>query len=262
VPTPTRPRKAPPPNPPIYPDHIGFLLAEEDALKLHLEQTVTLPDGRANEKPVRTWYRFPDPATTVTYPYITIDLIGIEPAYDLWHSEYLLFKDSEVEEDSDTGQVSGHRLYDPSTSRQITTPQDQDPPAFFQRRNYLQYRLFFQLGLWCDNIAHDRILTSRMFRDIVMPHPSWLHCSADGVWKRMETISWSPADIPTQEGAAKRIFRKIYTISVQTDIPQDRIEQLVLQPRIQRLMLRMEDRRDGSQFTPEDQSQQWEQLWP
>jgi hypothetical protein len=228
----------------------------------HLKNLVTLPDGRGNEKPVRVWYRFPDTATTVTYPYITIDLIGIEPAYDLWHSEYVLTKDSEVEEDSDTGQVTGHRLYDPSTARQIdftTTPTD-DPPNFFQRRNYLQYRLMFQLGLWCDNIAHDRILTSRMFRDIIMPHPSWLHCEADGVWKRMETISWTPADIPTQEGAAKRIFRKIYTISVQTDIPQDRLEHLILQPRIQKLLLRMEDRSDGSQLTPSDPTQQWEVL--
>jgi hypothetical protein len=224
-----------------------------------LEATVRLPDGRGTEKPVRTWFRFPDSATQITYPYITIDLIGIEPAYDLWHSEYALYRDSEVEEDSNTGEVSGHRLYDPSTSPNIGLT-DQDPPDFFLRRNYLQYRLFFQLGLWCDNVAHDRILTARMFRDIVMPHPSWLHCPADGVWKRMETISWTPADIPPQEGASKRIFRKIYTISVQTDIPQDRLEHLTLQPRIKKLLLRMTDQRTGAQVLPEDTAQQWETL--
>jgi hypothetical protein len=257
--TPARPRKATPP-PPVYPDHVGFILAEEDALMEMLRATVTLPDSQGTEKPVRVWYRFPDSATAVTYPYVTIDLVGIEPAYDLWHSEYALYKDSEVEEESSTGQVSGHRLYDPSTSRNIAQAA-QDPPNFFIRRNYLQYRLFFQLGLWCDNVAHDRILTARMFRDIVMPHPSWLLCPADGVWKRMETISWTPADIPTQDGASKRIFRKLYTISVQTDIPQDRLADLTTKPRIQKLLLRMTDR-EGSQITPEDQTQPWEQLWP
>lgn len=258
--TPARPRKAPP-APPVYPEHLGFILAEEDALMEMLRATVTLPTGQGTEKPVRVWYRFPDSATQITYPYVTIDLVGIEPAYDLWHSEYALYKDSEVEEDSDTGTVTGHRLYDPSTARNIAQTAA-DPPDFFIRRNYLQYRLFFQLGLWCDNVAHDRILTARMIRDIVMPHPSWLHCPADGVWKRMETISWASADIPSQEGASKRIFRKIYTISVQTDIPQDRLADLSLQPRIQKLLLRMTERTTGEQLTPEDQTQQWQQLWP
>ena len=258
MPTPTRPRKTTT-TPPVYPPHIGFLLAEEDALKLMLEQTVTLPDSQGVEKPVRVWYRFPDPETTVTYPYITIDLTGIEPAYDLWHSEYPLLKDSEQEEDSNTGLPTRMRLYDPSTAPEITTT---DPPHFFQRRNYLQYRLFFQLALWCNNVAHDRILTARMFRDIVMPHPSWLHCPADGVWKRMETMGWTPADIPTQEGAQKRIFRKLYSISVQTDIPQDRLADLRLVPRIQRLLLRVEDRGNGYQYYPDDQSQEYGQLWP
>jgi hypothetical protein len=185
-----------------------------------LEATITLPDAERVEKPVRVWYRGPEPEHATTYPFVTIDLVGIEPAYDLWHSEYALYANSEVEENSDTGEVSGHRLYDPSTSKQIDYG---DPVNFFQRRNYLQYRLFYQLGLWANNAVHDRILSARIFRDIIMPHPSWLYCEADGVWKRMETLSWSNADLPSQEGASKRIFRKMFTISVQTDIPQDRL---------------------------------------
>jgi len=258
---PARPRKTTPP--PEYPDHIGFILAEEDALKLMLEECLTLPDRTGAEKPVRIWFRFPDSETTITYPYVTIDLIGIEPAYDLWHSEYPLYKMSEVEEESDTGHVSGYRLYDPSTSRDIALTAD-DPPGFFVRRNYLQYRLIFQLGLWSNNVAHDRIMTARMFRDIIQPHPSWLHCPADGVWKRMETLGWTPADIPSQEGAQKRIFRKMFTISVQTDLPQDRLADLSMQPRIQKLLLHMwgppeADRTDG-QILPEDRSQYWHTL--
>jgi hypothetical protein len=250
---PARPRSTTP-QPPDYPEHIGFLLAEEDALMEMLKACVTLPDRTGKEQPVRVWFRLPDPETTVTYPYITIDLVGINPAYDLWHSEYPLYIDSEVEEDSNTGQVTGYRLYDPSTSPRIVAA---DPPLFFLRRNYLQYRLIFQLGLWANNIAHDRIMTARMFRDVIQPHPSWLHCPADGVWKRIEPMGWTPADIPTQEGAQKRIFRKIFTISVQTDLPQDRLVELSQQPRIQKLLLHMEDRDTSYQVVPDDQSQYW-----
>ena len=252
---PARPRTTTP-VPPQYPDHIGFLLAEEDALKLMLEGTLTLPDRTGTEKPVRVWFRYPDPETTITYPFVTIDLIGIEPAYDLWHSEYALYKDSEVEEYSDTGEISGYRLYDPSTSHNIALTAT-DPPGYFKRRNYLQYRLIFQLGMWANNVAHDRLMSARMIRDIIQPHPSWLHCPADGVWKRMETLGWAAADMPSQEGAQKRIFRKMYTISVQTDLPQDRLADLSQQPRIKRLLLHMEDTRDGSQVLPDDQSQYW-----
>jgi hypothetical protein len=256
-------RAAPvPPPPPEYPDHIGFILAEEDALKQALEGLITVPDQRGQERKVRVWFRYPDPATTITYPFVTLDLVGIEPAYDLWHSEYRVYPDSEVEEDSNTGTVTGHRAYDPSTSPTIDYSQ-WPQGTYFWRRNYLQYRLFFQIGLWANNVAHDRIMTARMMRDIIMPRPSWLHCPADGVWKRMEPLGWSPADIPTQEGASKRIFRKMFNISVQTDLPQDRLEHLMLQPRIRSLLLRIVDRNDGTQYVP-DPPDQWLHLhdWP
>ena len=247
------------PRTPTPPEHKGFILAEDDALKQLLEATLTAPDSGGTEKPVRVWYRFPDPEVQVTYPYCTIDLIGIEPAYDLWHSLYYLLPNSEIEENSDSGQVSGHRLYDPSTSPQTDYG---DGSLFFERMNFLPYRLFYQLSLWANNAFHDRLLSARMFRDIVHPHSSWLFCPADGAWKRMETLSWTPADLPSQEGASKRIFRKLFTISVQTDMPQDRLASLMLEPKIQKLLLRMSDRDTGTYFTPDKTTDYWETIHP
>lgn len=214
-----------------------------------LGSLVTLPDNKGTEQSLRVWYRYPSAETTVTYPFITIDLIGIEPAYDLWTSEYDLHVDSEYEEESNTGTPSGRRTYDPSTAPQIAYG---DPSLFWHRKHYLTYRLIEQIGLWSRNAIHDRLLSARMLRDIILPRPSWLFCPADGVWKRMEVLEWTPADIATQEGADKRIFRKTMTLSIQTDIPQDRLERLVLVPQIQRFLYRFADRDTGYFFTGTD----------
>jgi len=244
----TRPRQ-PPTTPPAYPDHVGFILAEEDALKTMLEQTVTLPDNKGDEQPVRVWYRYPDSATAITYPFLTLDLIGIEPAYDLWTSEYDLHPNMELAEESDTGTPVSPRTYDPSTSPQIAYG---DPLDFWKRKHYLTYRLIEQVGLWSKWANHDRLLSARMIRDIILPRPSWLFCPADGVWKRMEVLEWTPADIATQEGADKRIFRKMLTLSIQTDIPQDRLDNLALQPRIQKVLYRINERTTGTWLTGQE----------
>lgn len=243
--------------PPEYPEHLGFILAEDAALKHMLETSLTLPDAQRVEKPVRVWYRYPESEHQIIYPFATIDLVGIEPALDVWHSEYRMYADDETEEAPD-GSVSGHRLRDPSTSK---TTDYGDPSLYFWRRNFLAYYLYYQIGLWTNQAVHDRLLSARMIRDIIMPHPSWLYVEADGSWKRMESLGWNNADMPSQEGASKRIFRKFYTVSVQTDIPQDRLANLALVPHIQKLLLRMEDRGNpGTYFTPDETTQYWETL--
>lgn len=221
-------------TPPVTPAHNSFILAEDEAVKLMLENCVHVPNGQGVETPVRVWYRFPEPETAITYPFVTIDLVGIVPAQDLWESEYRLYRNSFEEIGPDGRETGTKRIYDPSTTPALN-PAD---TYFFWRRNYLAYRLFYQLTMWANNSFHDRIMSARMFRDIIKPHPSWLHCPADQMWKRLETINWAAADLPSQEGGSKRIFRKIYTISVQTEIPQDRLDYLSKSPYIQKVLLR------------------------
>lgn len=253
----TRPRQ-PPTTTPNYPDPLGFILAEEDALKRLLEATATLPNNRGDEVPVRTWYRYPSGETQITYPFITIDLVGMEPAYDLWTSEYDLIPNMEAAEESDTGAPVSPRTYDPSTSPQIAYG---NLVNFWKRKHYLTYRLYYQLGLWTLNAVHDRILSARIIRDIIAPRPLWLFVPADGVWRRMEVLEWTPADIASQEGAEKRIFRKMLTLSIQTDIPQDRLDQLVLQPRIQSLLLRMTNRDGTTDYLGDESTEFYQELW-
>lgn len=223
-----------------------------------LEQQVTLPSSTGVETPVRVWYRYPSSETAITYPFITIDLIGIEPAYDLWTSEYDLVPNMEAAEESNTGAPVSPRTYDPSTAPQIAYGSSLN---FWHRKHYLTYRLIMQLGLWSKSAIHDRILSARMIRDVIAPRPLWLFVPADGVWRRTEALEWVAADIATQEGAEKRIFRKMLTLSIQTDIPQDRLDQLTLQPRIKNLLLRMTDREGSTFFTGDVSTDHYEELW-
>ena len=251
----TRPRQ-PPSTPPDEYEHLGFILAEEDALKRFLEQTVTLPDGKGSETPVRVWYRYPATEHTITYPFVTLDLIGIEPAYDLWTSFYYISpndESSDVSHDSITGETIDRRLYDPDTSPLIEP--SQYPGKRLQRMHYRQFRLYYQIGLWSVNAYHDRLLSARMIRDIVLPRPFWLLVSADQVWRRLEVLEWVAADTVGQEGASKRIFRKMMTVSIQTDIPQDRLNSPEfldgLRPDIQKVLIRLKDTEGGEWLDPE-----------
>jgi hypothetical protein len=220
-----------------YPETNQFLLAEDDALKNHLSGIVVPGDKPGRTVPV--YFRFPESERQIVYPFITLDLIGIDPAYDLWTSNYRYTETSMVFEDEETGAFAHNGLYEPSVSPSVwTAPVPPDPAKPLRRWNYLPYRLFYQITTWSKMFAHDRVLTAKLMRDIIMPRPNWLQVPSDGTWKRLESLGWSAADIPTQEGNVKRIFRKAFTVSVQTELPQDDISHLVQMAHIRTVALR------------------------
>lgn len=246
-------------NAPVYPPANTWLLAEDEALKQMLVDTLKVPDNKGALQSVPVWFRYPEAERQIKYPFCTVELLGIEPAYDLWTSEYDLRPNAEIEEESDSGMVSGHRLHDPSTAPDIPVS---DFSVTYARRHYLAYRLFYQLGLWSRSILHDRFMTSEMLRSILLPRPSWLYVPADATWRRLEVLSWNPADMVVQEGGSKRVFRKIFTISIQADIAQDRLADVHEQMKIRRLSLRMFEKDTGEMFTEDESTDYWEQLWP
>jgi hypothetical protein len=209
---------------PVYPANVGWLLAEDDAVK-QLFKGWTVPNDKGEAQPVQVWFRFPDPERQIVYPFITLDLLDIVPATELWHSEYPHQGDYLV--DATIGQNRWYRptdidntpvpLYDPSVSDTVVDG--------IVRRNYLAYRLFYQASYWAKTAIHDRIQTSKLVQRAVRPGPFWLYVAADDTYRRTEWMGWTTADIPTQDGN-KRIFRKAITFSVQTEIPQDFVEEI------------------------------------
>ena len=242
-----------------YPPQNQWLLAEDEALKALISQ-IQVPNEQGVLKPVPVWFRFPESERAIIYPFVTLDLIGIEPAYDLWTSIYMM-DEHEVEFEDDFGAPHHTGLYEPSVTDDIfTLGLDTSKPL--RRMNYLQYRLFYQITTWSKTFAHDRIMTGAMIRDIIQPRPSWLRVDADDTWRRIEPLGWASSDMPIQEGGIKRIFRKAFTISVQSEIPQDQLPRLEQRAAVQKIVLRGQFIDTGEYWTRDESTDYWEQIQP
>jgi hypothetical protein len=210
---------------PIYPllaepdldGHRGFILAEEAALKEHVSGITVPPVPKTpTAKPVKVdvWFRFPEGERQIKYPFIIIDLLNVEPAFDLFHSDHYLSNEDHYD--------PTRTLYRPSFSPGLP------PPPFgnteWQLKNYLPFRMMFQVTTFARSNLHDRFLTSIFMTDLFPVRPFHIRCSADDTWRRTETLDMVPNNtIETTESGTKRIFRKAWTISMQAEIPQSRL---------------------------------------
>jgi hypothetical protein len=201
--------------PAIYPlraepdlvEHLGFIIAEEEALKKHLEgiKVPTRP-GSTDQTDVGVWFRYPEGERQIQYPFVTIDLLTVEPDYELFTSDFY---------------QSPEGLYQPSFSPELPPLPDDGITRGYAIPNYLPMRLVWQVSHFSRSALHDRYLTSIFMTD-VLPYRPFFITSVDGVERRTDRIGFQAADtIETTESGTKRIFRKIYTISMLTEIPQN-----------------------------------------
>lgn len=185
--------------------HRGFILAEDEAIKTYLTGlTVPVRPGSDQTTEVGVWFRYPEAERNIKYPFITIDLVDVSPDYSRWTSDYIQDLDG---------------LYQPSVSDTIGDPSENMGQTV---RNYLPFRLSYQISVHCRSSLHDRYLMSKFFTDVFPPRPFWLGVDADNTWRRCELMDTIQADLmETTESGNKRIFRKIYTVSLIAEIPQD-----------------------------------------
>ena len=91
-------------------------------------------------------------------------------------------------------------------------------------RNYLPFRLMYQVTVHCRNALHDRYLQSIFRTDVFGVRPFWIWNPMDETWRRTELVQTVASDLSeTTESGTKRIFRKVYTVNMLAEIPQDRI---------------------------------------
>jgi hypothetical protein len=213
--------------------HSGFILAEDEALKKYLSgMSVPTRPGDTSTTDVGVWFRYPESERSIKYPFITLDLLNVAPAFDLWTSDYI---------------QNPENLYRPSVSPSVPDP---DQGMGLEIRNYLAFRLTYQVSVHCRSSLHDRFLMSRFFTDVFPPRPFWLGVDTDNTWRRTELLDMAQSDLTeTTESGNKRIFRKVYTISMLSEVPQDTIRQTW---QVLRVFCNIYDRGTlDSMFTPE-----------
>jgi|SRR5580765_4920623 hypothetical protein len=191
-------------------EHTGFILAEDEALKAYLTG-IQVPgrDATSPKTDLGIWFRWPEGERQIKYPFITLDLLQAEPAFDLFTSDYY------------QNTVS---LYRPSVAPTLPPPPEGWAVQSYAIRNFLPFRLMYQVSVHSRNALHDRYLQSIFKADVFPPRPFWVWCATDETWRRTELTQAVASDLSeTTESGTKRIFRKVYTISMLAEIPQDRI---------------------------------------
>lgn len=188
----------------------GFLFAEDEAIKMRFSN-LTVSDDRNQSRPVQVFFRYPEGETERHYPFITIELIDIIHAKNRQHSELEL----------DTNRV-GHPNnldYWPSTSSASSPSVDADYD-FYKTTEFTPIDLLYQVSTFTRSAIHDRQITSQLLTGVVPFKYSSIIIPADGTSRRLDLLDWSTADLLDPEaGYRKRIFRKIYTLQMTSELP-------------------------------------------
>ena len=206
----------------------GFLLAEDQALKVKLTG-IQLVDDRDATRDVQVFFRYPEGETEKKYPFITIELLGINHAKNRQHSDNVVYA---FRGTAPAGQPSGHYTTDDAGSTFTYYPNETDDittltgyagaanSPFLSSLEHTPVDLMYQVTTFTRSAIHDRYLQAHMITKIAPFRRGFLRIPADGTDRHMDLLEWRSADMLDEEaGFKKRIFRKIYTISVTSEIP-------------------------------------------
>jgi hypothetical protein len=187
----------------------GFLFAEDEAIKKRFSN-ITVTDDRDAERPVQVFFRYPEGETERKYPFITIELIDIVHAKNRQHSELYL--------DTHRPGHPNNLDYWPSTSS-ASSP-NVEGFDYFSTTEFTPVDLLYQVSTFTRSAIHDRQMASQMLANIVPFRYSSIMIEADGTSRRLDLLDWSTADLLDPEaGYRKRIFRKVYTLQMTSEIP-------------------------------------------
>lgn len=199
----------------------GFTLAEDAALKSRL-QTLYVSDDREQRRPVQVFFRHPDGETEKTYPFATLELININHARDRQESEvsYYYSKAGWYEGQQD----DRHIAYFPSEYDADGMYGVAGEDGYIHIEPFVPVNLTYQVSTYCRSQRHDRQLTAALLRYVFPLRRGFIEIPEDGTIRRCDLLNWQQADLLDQEsGYKKRIFRKVFTVQINAEIPQSDI---------------------------------------
>lgn len=193
----------------------GFLFAEDAALKSRLSQ-MEVSAGRK----VQVFYRHPEKDTEKVYPFATIELLDINHATDRQHSEQQYYYASGVgltpEQQSRYTSID----YYPSLMTAADLEEEVGGGGFLSTESFVPVNLLYQVTTYTRSAQDDRALTALMLRRVTPFRRGFIEVPEDGTIRRLDLLNWNGTDILDGEaGYKKRIFRKVYTLSMSAEIP-------------------------------------------
>lgn len=202
----------------------GFTLAEDAALKARL-QSVYVSDDRSQQRYVKVFFRQPDGETEKVYPFITLELININHARNRQHSDVDYYYTNDVAIPANN--AARHNKYlDYFPSEYDTNGLDEIAGAsgFIHMESFVPVDLTYQVTTYCRSQRHDRQMTAALIRYVFPLRRGFIEIPEDGTIRRCDLLNWRQADLLDQEaGYNKRIFRKVFTVQINSEIPQNDI---------------------------------------
>jgi hypothetical protein len=185
-----------------------FIINEDAALKTLL-QGITVSDAGNTARPVPVYYGQPDKEVRAqTYPYITLDLVGLKEDPERAHRGYV---DMTYEpEGVDLFTYDGRIL----NSTEFPIPVD----------------LFYQIVTFARQPRHDRQMIAALVAQGRLPlRFGQLHIPEDNTVRRLDMLGFSKRDTTESN---KRLFSNVYNIRISAELFPAQIDQvyLVTQP--------------------------------
>lgn len=195
----------------------GFLLAEDAAVKGRFSG-LTVSDDRNAARPVKVFFRYPEGETEREYPFITVELIDVIHAKERQHSHTTLYQ-STSNASADWYSTQPNALtYWPSEHYDFRTYASAGP--LVSTAEFLAMDLVYQVSTYTRSALHDRQLTSQIMRNRAQWRWGYIGIPEDGTTRRFTLLDWVSADLlDSESGYRKRIFRKVYTVQMNADLP-------------------------------------------
>lgn len=200
----------------------GFLLAEDEALKLRLSG-LSVTDDREATRPVQVFFRYPETETERTYPFITIEMLDIVHAKNRQHSEMdVVYYNTTGGASAPTGAsvMPNAMNYWPSQSSNFSFISNKNNYEVLTSNEFVPVDLLYQVSTFTRSALHDRQLTATMLTKVFPFRKASIVVPADNTSRRLDLLDWSTADLLDPEaGYRKRIFRKVYTLQMSAELP-------------------------------------------
>lgn len=203
----------------------GFLLAEDAALKDRLTGLIVTDDKNAS-RPVKVFFRYPETETEKQFPFITIEMVGMTQSRQLQHSERTLYYSHPDNAASVSINSPNYIGYLPSEldSSGMQALLNGDNQQYLRMEAPIPVELVYQISTYTRSALHDRQLTSYILRNVLPFRSNALLIPADGTVRRLDLLGWQQADmLDTEAGLKKRIFRKVYTLQINAEIPRENL---------------------------------------